>query len=199
MGDPADELPLEPIPPMSPKQKRVLKWQRFYNAAVKGTGLPALEEDGRRGPKTNEAMKTVRMSGAQNLRQFSQMASKLKPRSLTEMRTKMMQSKRKEQMTGQKQPPAAPAAPAAPLGRAGIRKVYRNLTDALQKKYPRVDLYTPQWSGVRELLWERAQGFSSADVPAQVQQMMSELDIDKMKQLRRGLAPPAMPKPRMSR
>lgn len=65
-GEEAEDLKLRPIA----GSKRVMNWQKFYNAAIKGTGLKPLKVDGMRGPNTNAALKAVKDSGARTLAEF---------------------------------------------------------------------------------------------------------------------------------
>lgn len=67
---PTQSPELEPIPTLSQRQRKIMRWQKYYNASVKGTWLDPIRVDGILGPETRNAMKKVRDSGAKTLSEF---------------------------------------------------------------------------------------------------------------------------------
>jgi hypothetical protein len=107
--------------PVSQRQQRVLNWQKYYNAAIRGTGLPPIAVDGKKGPETWAAMKRVRESGAKTLSEF---AEKYKAKTRTEF-----------EEIYEKGRPAVPLPPAPPKIDPDIWR--RQLWKDLQPEYRR--------------------------------------------------------------
>lgn len=104
---------------------------------------------------------------------------------------------KKEEGAGVPPPPDAP-----PPTRKDRQNMYQESLNLLDKRYhqfkgkKRISV-DDQWDGVRQKVWEMAK--AGKHTPEMIAEMF---DVTKMKELRRGpsgLAPPAMPKPRMSR
>lgn len=56
---------------LTPQQKKVIRWQQRYNAAVKGSGLPKLVVDGAWGKNTKAAYENMRETGAKSFGEFA--------------------------------------------------------------------------------------------------------------------------------